>query len=96
MLVHISSTPGNVDPKAIAAGLYKGCCSDINRIAELEQQVKAVLRETADQLAHSECLDDEQRAEVHEILQALRHDTHAHCDLLGKLTQTLSGEAARA
>ena len=52
--------------------------------AGLEAQLAAVLRLTTQQIAHSECFDDEQRAEVYSILHALKSDTEQHQTVIGR------------
>ena len=61
--------------------------SDVSALTGIEHQLASVLIETADEIKHVECFDDEQRAEVYAILQALRDDTEAHramVDLLAR------------
>ncbi len=63
------------------------------KAAGLEAQLASVLRRTTQQIAHSECFDDEQRAEVYSILHALKADTEIHQNVIGrwvshKLTET--------
>jgi hypothetical protein len=50
----------------------------------LEQRLAASLAETRDRLAHAECFDPEQRAELYAILQAIIADTDAHCGVVGR------------
>jgi hypothetical protein len=58
--------------------------ADISRkAAALEEDLSRTLRRTAEEIAHSECLDEEQRAEVYAILEALRSDTQTHRRLVG-------------
>ncbi|MBS3822079.1 MAG: hypothetical protein KGY81_09995 [Phycisphaerae bacterium] len=47
-------------------------------LACMEARIAATLNETADELAHAECFDQEQRAEIYAILQAIRNDTSNH------------------
>jgi hypothetical protein len=44
----------------------------------MEARIAASLETTADELAHAECFDQEQRAEIYAILQALRNDSTNH------------------
>ncbi len=59
-------------------------CPDINPDEDFAQYVSAESRiadslsKTADELAHSECFDQEQRAEIYAILQAIKTDTDNH------------------
>jgi hypothetical protein len=59
----------------------------VSALAGIEHQLATALTATADEVKHAECFDDEQRAEVYAILQALRDDTEAHratVDLLAR------------
>ncbi len=47
-------------------------------MASLEDSLAAVLSETADQIAHTESFDSEQRAEVYTILNTLKANTETH------------------
>lgn len=49
----------------------------------LEEELADALRRTAAEVAHAECLDEEQRAEVYSILDALRADTQVHRRVVG-------------
>ncbi len=44
----------------------------------VEGRLFATLAATSDEVAHTECLDEEERAEVYAILHAIRSDTEAH------------------
>lgn len=58
----------------------------------LEDELSAALGAAADQIAHTECFDTEERAEVYSILDALKLDTKAHRALVKLLTERLKGE----
>ena len=61
-----------------------GGASDISRkAAALEEGLSDALRHAAEDIAHAECLDEEQRAEVYTILDTLRADTHMHRRVVG-------------
>jgi chorismate synthase len=62
---------------------------DVSLLAGIEHQLAAALVETADEIKHVECFDDEQRAEVYAILQALRTDTEAHRAMVELLARQL-------
>ena len=51
-------------------------------IQDTEVDVAAALEETVFELEHAEGLDDEQRAEVHTILQAMLSDCRRHESVL--------------
>jgi hypothetical protein len=58
--------------------------AEISRKAiRLEEELSAALKRTAEELAHAECLDEEQRAEVYTILETLRSDTKTHRQVVG-------------
>ena len=57
--------------------------------ATMEDKLSAALVETADEIAHAECFDAEQRAEVYSILDALKLDTEAHRAQMKLLTERL-------
>ena len=49
--------------------------SEVSRMAGLEDDLAAAIEQAADQIAHAECFDIEQRAEVYSILHALQADS---------------------
>ena len=51
---------------------------DMSAVANLENRLAAELIDTADELAHTECLDCEQRSEIYTIIQSLQADTRMH------------------
>lgn len=63
----------------------------VSLLAGLEQQLAQKLAETTDEVQHVECFDDEQRAEVFAILQALRLDNEAHRSAVDLLSRRLKG-----
>lgn len=52
--------------------------TDMQQMTALEDGLAATLTETADDIAHSECFDYEQRAEVYTILRTLTANTEQH------------------
>lgn len=69
---YVPAPPGRVIP------------ADISRkAAALEEELSDALRRTAEEIAHAECLDEEQRAEVYTILDTLRADTRMHRRVVG-------------
>jgi hypothetical protein len=48
------------------------------RVGEIEASLLGHIDAAQADLARMECLDEEQRAEVHAILDALRHEGQAH------------------
>jgi hypothetical protein len=61
-------------------------------LAGLEARIAASLDETADELAHAECFDEEQRAEIYAILQALRTDSRNHRATIDLLAAKLGSD----
>jgi hypothetical protein len=53
------------------------------KAVRLEEELSDALTRTAEEIAHAECLDEEQRAEVYTILETLRSDTHTHRKVVG-------------
>jgi hypothetical protein len=54
-----------------------------HKAIRLEEELAAALQQTAEEMAHAECLDDEQRAEVYTIIETLRSDTKTHRQVVG-------------
>ncbi|MBT3200932.1 MAG: hypothetical protein HN350_13575 [Phycisphaerales bacterium] len=68
-----------------------GLFSDLARI---EQGLVDTVLAASKEVGYTECLDDEQRAEVYSILHALRNDTEAHQQLVGLWVNDATGETA--
>jgi len=66
------------------------------RMAELESALLARLDAAADDLQRVECLDDEQRAEIHAILEAMKHDAVSHAAAVKALAGGAGQEACHA
>ena len=60
----------------MCAGTYPD--EDFARYVSVESKIAESLSDTSDELAHSECFDQEQRAEIYAILQAIKTDTENH------------------
>ena len=56
------------------------------RVQELEKVFLAHVTAAVDDLQRIECLEEEQRAEIHAILEALKHDGESHAGSLQQLT----------
>ena len=69
---------------------------NVSVFAGMEHQLSAALLETAEEIAHVECFDEEQRSEVYAILQALKSDTDAHQLMVTRLIEQLKGGRADA
>ena len=73
-----------------------GVCQGTFAMKALENGLAATLARTAQQIQHADCFDQEQRAEIYAILQALRTDTEAHRIVAEFLTERLGGGAGNA
>ena len=65
--------------------------SEVARMARLEDDLAAAIERAAHQIAHAECFDLEQRAEVYSILHALQADSAAHRQILGQWVSDVAG-----
>ena len=61
----------------------------VQALAGVESQLSAILTATSDEIAHSECLDVEDRAEVYAILGAIQADTEVHRQAINLLSHRL-------
>ena len=64
---------------------------DLQRI---EQGLVDTVQAAAREVQYTECLDDEQRAEVYSILHALKNDTEAHRQIVGQWVNDSTGEVS--
>lgn len=69
-----------------STGMYPD--SDFTHYVRVESDIANSLSETAEELAHSECFDQEQRAEIYAILQAIKTDTENN----RQIVQLLAGK----
>lgn len=58
--------------------------SEVTDVARLEEQLVQTLKQTAHEVDHMECFDDEQRSEIYTILRTMQDDTVAHRRLVGQ------------
>ncbi|MBL7133539.1 MAG: hypothetical protein ISS78_05525 [Phycisphaerae bacterium] len=58
--------------------------ADTSNVAALEDGLAATLAETYREVAHAECFDPEQRAEIYTILEILKADTDVHRETIGR------------
>lgn len=70
--------------------------SDVAGIGRLEDKLAASLVNTADEVAHTECFDAEQRAEVYAILEALKTNTKMHRAMVKQLGLKLKQKQGNA
>ncbi len=59
----------------------------VERLAELEQTLQARIAAAGEVLKRSDSLDEEQRAEIHAILEAIRHDSVFHARFVASLPE---------
>ncbi|MCD6364446.1 MAG: hypothetical protein J7M14_01085, partial [Planctomycetes bacterium] len=94
IVVHIRYRPaklGGVDVESVSKDLD----GRLSAAADVEARLAASLSETAGEVARSECFDDEQRAEVYVILDALRSDSKAHRETVGVWINDRIGKIGR-
>lgn len=70
------------------AGMY--VAADPLGWADAESRIGDVLAQTSEELAHAECFNEEQRAEIYAILQAIKADTSNHQQIVELLARKLS------
>jgi hypothetical protein len=58
--------------------------ADAPNVVGLEDRLATTLAETCREVAHAECFDPEQRAEIYTILGILKTDTNAHRETVGR------------
>ena len=68
----------------------------IHTLADLEDRLCASLQDAADEVAHAEALDGEQRSEVYADLQALCADGRLHRATVEQLVRRLGSEQGDA
>ena len=61
-------------------------------LPRIEQELVDTVQAASQEVRYSECLDEEQRAEVYSILHALRSDTEAHRRIVGQWVNDATGE----
>ena len=66
----------------------------LSALVEIEDKLAAVLKETAGDVARSECFDGEQRAEVYAIIEAMRSDVESHRRSVGRWVNDRTGEVS--
>lgn len=57
----------------------------LGRVEKLEAALLAHVNAAAEDLQRIECLEEEQRAEIHVILEALKHEGQSHTGTLEQL-----------
>ena len=67
-----------------------GIQGSVRALAGVESQLAATLSAASDEVAHSECLDVEQRAEVYAILEAILADSEVHREAISLISHRLT------
>ena len=62
---------------------YSGMPADLRRLDKLQTDIQVRVRAAEGELGRVECLDEEERAEIHAILEAIRHDSENHARIIG-------------
>jgi len=57
----------------------------LSDLADQERALLGRIRAASELLGRTDCLDEEERAEVHAILEAIRHDSEFHASILAAL-----------
>lgn len=70
--------------------------SDLRDLLQSESQLAARIDALYKRLDRIDCLDEEQRAELYSILQALKHDSQSTGELLAGLSARMGQETADA
>ena len=65
----------------------------MSNVVSIEAQLAATLAEAAEEVAHMEFFDQEQRAEIYTILQAMRADSQVHQEVVGWVSD-VTGEVS--
>ena len=68
----------------------------VTGMTSMEDGLRAALLETADEVAHAECFEPEQRAEVYTILKTLRTNTDTHRAMVELLSHKMRKEQGDA
>lgn len=68
----------------------------LEKVAGLEASLLVCVEAAADELRHIECLDEEQHAEIHAILEAMKHDGVSHVSAIHTLADGPSRETCNA
>lgn len=75
---------------------YQGGKMDLGTLSSLEDEMAAQLVRAADEMAHMEWDDDECRAEVYTIVEALKADGRAHRKMIDLVAHRLKGSPVDA
>ncbi len=68
----------------------------LQQMAAMEKSLLCCIRAASEDLQRVECFDEEQRAEVHAILEAIRHESESHSAMVQFLVARLGQESYHA
>ncbi len=63
--------------------------SYISQAGSLEDKLKATIAQSSHEVAHCECFDSEQRAEIYTILETLKSNSETHRAMVKLITQKM-------
>jgi len=69
----------------------QGIRGSLRAVAGMQSRFAATLTATSDEIAHSDCLDEEDRSEIYAILKAITGDAEMH----RRTVETLSDRIAK-
>jgi len=73
-----------------------GIWCGLQHVAGVEGALADTLHAASDEVAHSECLDEEDRSEIYAILHAISGETAAHRQAVEQLTRRFAEDGAHA
>ena len=68
----------------------------LRQAAAMENSLLSQIDAAADDLQRVDCFDEEQRAEIHAILEAMKHDSESHSAIVQFLTARCAQEPFHA
>lgn len=78
------------------SGSEAQACPESARLEGVESTIYQSLENSSEELAHAECFDEEQRAEIYAILQAIKTDTEKHRETIKLLADKLTKDRRHA
>lgn len=68
----------------------------LRHAAAMESSLLSQIHSVADDLQRVDCFDEEQRAEIHAILEAMKHDSESHSAIVQYLAMRCGQEPFHA
>lgn len=78
---------------SLAPNQAVGC---LEKLVGLEATLLERLEAATGEFQRIECLDEEQRAEIHTIIEAMKHDVRSHVAEVRAMTETIAPESTNA